>query len=839
MHVCASGAHAQDYNPDTEYLANRTTYGDLGIIEMPSARMAQDGQMSITAAGFNGTQRYGLGFQILPWMEASFRYSRIEDRGRNPPDYDRSFGLKLRLSQEGEYLPEISLGVRDLLGTGILGQEYLVATKSIWDFDVTAGLGWGRLASDGMMPNPIGLIFKSFNHRGGRGNNPGGVPIFTQLFHGPDSSVFGGIVWHTPVENVDLLAEFSSDRYVRESRPGAGPFRYKSPINFGVAYHPFDWFSISTSWLYGDTFGVVVNVSADPTKPNFPAHLGPEPMPVTMRSDDEQRAAVAEFVNDRVSTAAIGEQSAWVDVSDHRELAKAQLTSELTSLNGQVADFEIDGQTLMINLRGERNTAQRCKVYARLAANSSMGLHSVAVTDLGSPNGNVAICEVPDLKPQTVLAARNDDGDLISADAATSTTLDAPPAADPPPVNPAEIEKKIRADADAQSIGIDAISIGPHEAVVYLDNGTYYFESEAIGRMVRILMADAPPGVEMFRIVSDIEGVPVRQVKIDRAAAERMFMNSGRPVEISNAIRIVPAARRNPVLDSAAGQLYPAFSWSFGPQLREGLFDPKAPIEFQIAGVASASVILLPGLSLNAVGDGNIWDDYNLTRKSNSQLPHVRSDVYQYLRHGINGISALSVDYVTTLAPDLYVMGRAGILEDMFTGAGGQILWRPEGERWAVGADVYEVWQRGFDRLFDLRNYHVTTGHVSIYYQSPWYGLNFAVHAGRYLAGDYGATFEIRRRFDTGVEIGAWATFTNVPFKQFGEGSFDKGIYVNIPLEWLLPFFTQSSYNLALRPLARDGGQRLIGDDSLYGLTESTSENAIASHVDDIAYPPR
>ena len=38
------------------------------------------------------------------------------------------------------------------------------------------------------------------------------------------------------------------------------------------------------------------------------------------------------------------------------------------------------------------------------------------------------------------------------------------------------------------------------------------------------------------------------------------------------------------------------------------------------------------------------------------------------------------------------------------------MLWRPEGQRWALGVDAYEVWQRGFDRLFDLQKYHVFTG---------------------------------------------------------------------------------------------------------------------------------
>jgi hypothetical protein len=173
----------------------------------------------------------------------------------------------------------------------------------------------------------------------------------------------------------------------------------------------------------------------------------------------------------------------------------------------------------------------------------------------------------------------------------------------------------------------------------------------------------------------------------------------------------------------------------------------------------------------------------------------------------------------------------------MFAGVGGQVVWRPEGQRIAIGADVYEVWQRGFDRLFDVQGYHILTGHVSLYYESPWYGLNFNVHAGRYLAGDYGATFEITRRFSTGVEIGAFATFTNVPFAKFGEGSFDKGIIIHIPFEWALPIYSQGSYDLLLRSLTRDGGARLGNDDSLYDDTRSAAYGDIQRDVDDIVSP--
>ena len=129
-----------------------------------------------------------------------------------------------------------------------------------------------------------------------------------------------------------------------------------------------------------------------------------------------------------------------------------------------------------------------------------------------------------------------------------------------------------------------------------------------------------------------------------------------------------------------------------------------------------------------------------------------------------------------------------------------------------------------FDRLFGFRHYNVVTGHAALYYASPIYGLDFAIYAGRYLAGDYGATLEIRRHFASGIEIGAYATLTNVPFSVYGEGSFDKGFIIRIPLDFLAPVNSQSVAALDFTPLTRDGGQRLDNEQTLFYAIQRQNE---------------
>ena len=86
---------------------------------------------------------------------------------------------------------------------------------------------------------------------------------------------------------------------------------------------------------------------------------------------------------------------------------------------------------------------------------------------------------------------------------------------------------------------------------------------------------------------------------------------------------------------------------------------------------------------------------------------------------------------------------------------------------------------------------------------------NADIAYGEYLAGDKGYTFDISRRFQNGVVMGAFFTKTDVTAEQFGEGSFDKGIYFKIPIsgDW---------FNFKWRPLTKDPGAKLIRKDNLY-----------------------
>ena len=72
------------------------------------------------------------------------------------------------------------------------------------------------------------------------------------------------------------------------------------------------------------------------------------------------------------------------------------------------------------------------------------------------------------------------------------------------------------------------------------------------------------------------------------------------------------------------------------------------------------------------------------------------------------------------------------------------------------------------------------------------------------------------RSFDNGWRVGAYATLTDADSALFGEGRFDKGIRLQIPIGWALGAASKSSVNTTLKSLTRDGGQRLNVSNRLY-----------------------
>lgn len=370
----------------------------------------------------------------------------------------------------------------------------------------------------------------------------------------------------------------------------------------------------------------------------------------------------------------------------------------------------------------------------------------------------------------------------------------------------------------AEGITLEAAEFDPRIVTVRIRNTRYNAPPEAIGRTARIMTQVLPASVSEFRIVPVNNGMALSAVSLRRGDLEQLehAPDGAWQSYVRAGIADHPYA---PARGSLNPEQYPKFTWGFGPDVSFSYFDPDNPLRYDLGVKLDAAYTILPGLTLAGTVKQSLYgtkDD--VSRPSNSVLPHVRTDTYLYDRENAPRLDDLTLSYMFRPGENLYGRVTAGYLERMFGGGSAELLWKPVDSRLALGIEANYVWQRDHDQRFGFGDYDYKTftGHASAYYDLG-NGFNVQLDGGRYLARDWGGTLTITRRFANGWTVGAYATKTDISSAEFGEGSFDKGIMITAPLGYILGRPSRNSYSTTIQPLTRDGGARLHVPGRLYG----------------------
>ena len=764
-------------------------YGLTGLIDLPSAEMQPDGQISISTSYFGEYWRTTASAQIFPGVEGAFRYTVLDEfLADGETLYDRSFDVKIRVITESDLRPNVVVGLQDFLGTGVYSGEYVASTKRFFEGDlaVTGGIGWGRLSGVNGFDNVFCNAFDSFCDRGSRVEQGGKVRV-GDFFQGEEMALFGGVEWRTPVDGLTLKAEYSSDDYAREE--ASGEFDRDIPFNFGVEYRPTPGLEVGAYYLYGSEFGVRLTVSGNPFAPGALFGDAPPPLPVNPRPLPPTDAP------------AVGLGS----------------YSEITTGTAPITDYRAAGITgFAVEERdGIRwataslppSAGDRCPAETATGIDAEAGM--LDVVTYAHADGR-AVCTVA-LRPEGTTAVR------VAQRAATAYPTGW--------YDDAAVRKAVVRDfgneLEAEGIDLFGIEIRPERVTVYIENRRFFAMPRAVGRTARSLARTMPASVELFEIVPVEKSLPVAAISLRRSDVEDFVDRPDGARNIWAAARLEGAPKPNWSEVDETDEIFPRTSWGIIPYVPVSLFDPDEPLRADLQILLDGSVEVLPGLSASAqVSQRVVGNLDDITRESDSVLPRVRSDIAEYQRTETPVINRMTGDYVTKLDEDLYGRVSGGLLERMFGGISGEILWKPEDQSWGVGGELNWVQQRDFEGYFGFQDYDVVTGHGSLYWDTGFYGLAAQVDAGRYLAGDWGGTFTLKRRFANGWEVGAFFTLTDVPFDDFGEGSFDRGITLTIPFNWMLPLEGRGAYSTVIRPLTRDGGQRLDISNRLYPIVQ-------------------
>ena len=633
-------------------------FGVQGLVDIPTARMSADGTLTTTAAVQSRTNSYSITYQATPWLEGTFRYTGFN----NFFHYDRNYEAKVRLLPEQKYLPQLALGIRDLVGTGVYGSEYLVASKKYGNFDVTVGMGWGRLSGKGDFNNPLIKFSDSFEVRDAF-DGVGGEFSTGMFFSGKKAGLFGGVSYQPESLPLSVMLEYNPDQYSYESARGG--LRPASPLSAAIKWDASPGLSLSLSRQHQQEWGVELSAALD-TKLVSPRRTTP------------------------------------------------RFTSSL------------------------------------------------------------------DMAPQDL----------------------------PPQINPRDWYDTLLYDVERSGLLLLEASIedNSHTAVLVMRNRDYAVWVDAVAKMTVLADLHLPSSVNTFRFVIEEEGHRLKSVQMRRPSLaygqNRELME--RQISILPGRKLMSPQRKT---DFTQNKLF----FDINLATRFQFFDPDNPARYQLYANVKMDLVLPRSWELRSAYGVDITNNFDESNRINSDsiLPHVRSDIVKYLIEGDSGLNSLFLQKRGTAYKNLHYRVFGGVLEEMYSGVGGEVLYQPFQSRLAYGLSANWVRQRDYVKTFNHLDYQTTTAFASVYWASPFYNFDVAVHAGKYLAKDIGATLEVRRSFSNGWMVGLWATITDVPFDDFGEGSFDKGMFFKIPFDALLGRNTRGSYSTQVRPIQRDGGQRL------------------------------
>lgn len=335
---------------------SQSDFGGVGLMQMPTGRMAPEGEFNFSVTGSDEYLFYNVTLQLMPWLETTIRYTQVKDLPYSSsfPDVDNEYtdkgiDFKFRLWEESEYMPEIALGVRDFAGTGLFDAEFLAATKrysnsKLGTFDFTLGMGWGYLGTRDTVTNPFCKASDKFCDRPSEFLSTGGTTNFDRAFKGP-AALFGGIEYQTLHKPLRFKLEYDGNDYstdypVVQAGIDMSPH---TPWNFGVLYR-LGMADFRLSYERGDTLvaGLTLNTNFN-DMPSFwrdtPTPEVEDNQPKELSDVDWERVTedldkIAGYRNTRVyvdnnTVTVVGEQKKYRDRTEAHEKAAAVLHNEM------------------------------------------------------------------------------------------------------------------------------------------------------------------------------------------------------------------------------------------------------------------------------------------------------------------------------------------------------------------------------------------------------------------------------------------------------------------------------------------------------------------------------
>lgn len=220
-----------------------------------------------------------------------------------------------------------------------------------------------------------------------------------------------------------------------------------------------------------------------------------------------------------------------------------------------------------------------------------------------------------------------------------------------------------------------------------------------------------------------------------------------------------------------------------------------------------------------------------IDRLNPSQLLGVRTDIVRYFNQKGVTVDEAFLQKNWNLRKGWYGRLSLGYFEVAYGGVASEVLYYPVNSAWAMGIEAAVLKKRTFsglgftDKVRKLDGFRVTHRKflgtqyfVNLYYDWHAGQLDVRVKAGKFLANDWGARFELCRYFPSGLRVTVWYTLTNANDVINRQRYHDKGIAFSMPLDVFYTYSDRSRWQYGMSAWLRDIG--IVADNgiSLYDL---------------------
>lgn len=422
-----------------------------------------------------------------------------------------------------------------------------------------------------------------------------------------------------------------------------------------------------------------------------------------------------------------------------------------------------------------------------------------------------------------------------------------PPKPDPPswrfagclaPATESRIETLQRLTSDVKKAGFDNVSVtlADSELIVEFENNRYPSDTQAAGRVIRLMLAYAQNGDIQLTAVMKRGDLKILRISASSEDLRRFLLGQLAPDQFARSLSVVNAGTVSAMQDFDTAVHYhekrQAFTYGVDPVLESFFNDPSGVYQSRLTLRPYGTAHLWQGAAIHGSFDIPLYSDIE---SSNVPPPEaVRSDFWKYLGSE-TAVNRLVFDQVIKLGPPVFARISAGYLERMYAGVGGEVLAFLDQGRWALGLEGDWVRKREPDDSWTLTDQEKYTLLGNIYYRYLPLDITLKMQVGRFLAGDKGVRLEYRRRFDTGAQIGFWYSITDTHnLTGYNKDYNDQGIFLKLPFAMFTDRPTRRVVHYQISPWTRDVGVTIDHWRNVFDIAADLSPAYFLRNLDEI-----